>query len=297
MATGPTPESAAAPADDPTGGASPPSPRPRCPEHPPPGWRVDIDDGWWEFDPDHEKYPFKPGNRSTRDDYRNLDADPTTTAQVEHLRRFRKILQSVCGDFLRDFHGGRIDKAGYNGLVEKVYGGLRVSTLNAAARCGTRIAPHDVVLRYLIERAGVPGGMGLAPPGPVQVRFNPATGYFHIRFSEASTDERGKLISPLIADLQDACGYPKPRGGANTRKQNEAKKQLMRTAAKLAAWDECRHSDIAVLLGVSEDTASRYVNEGGAILDQELSKDWRTQPPPNLTKRAHRRGARGGASR
>jgi len=266
------------------------------------GW-LDLGDGFLRPDPESVLYPT-PQQRHEKGTRKRLDADPRIQEEVHTLEeRFRPINARILEARLASNESGTWDSRDFDRLWDEEMPKARALLRETAQRCAaTKVAPGHACLNYLIEKtldAEVADHLADRLE-PVLLRANASPddryvvvrpGEFFMRFTNASTRERGEAIRRLITNLQAAWGYPKNEGGQPDKRDNPGKAEQAKAAAKLHHWAGWSYDDIATFFGWtgSQDTVRelvrRRVRAGEKLLGDKkggIGPGWEVRPPERL---------------
>ncbi len=286
----------------------------------PPGWR-DPGTGWLRLDPEHPSYPNsqKRHEKGTR---KRLKTNPKIIATIETLQeRF----QPIMADYLRlrrtdRCHGRERPNPAALHYLSNVLPHIEDQLSAAAESCaGPNTAPLHVCLYYLIEQTLLPeiADHLTNPLEPVFLRANASPqaeyviinpGEMVMRFTGATTRERGEALSSAITQLQTAWGYAQADTGG--RPAGPVDEDQAMTVAKLHHWENWPHRKIAAFLGWLRDDEDwydekvqrriemrvrRWLRIGESLLDAETDRTgtaWR-KPPRHMAPLARSRRLRG----
>ncbi len=279
----------------------------------PNGWR-DIGNGLLRLDPTHPSYPSaqKRHEKGTR---KRLAANPKVTEMAKVLQeRFLPIANTY----------RRIQRE-RNKLAATCYASdcmtyISDELIAAAESCaGPGTASVPVCRDYLAEVTVLPEiAVHLIDPlEPVFLRANASPhpdylivnpGDIVMRFTGATTRERGETLSGPISELQSAWGYAQADTGG--RPAGPADEDQAMTIAKLHHWESWSHRKIAAFLGWLRDDEDwsdekvrrrieqrirRYLRQGESLLDAEADQTgtpWR-KPPRHMAPLERSRRSRG----
>ncbi|MDP9473502.1 MAG: hypothetical protein M3Q71_23040 [Chloroflexota bacterium] len=278
----------------------------------PPGW-LDPGNGLLRLDPEHPSYPNSQ-KRHEKGSRKRLKTNPKIIAAIETLQ---EQFQPITADYLRvrrtyrDNGWERTEQATLRSLSNALpY--ISDELIAAAEACaGPDTAPVHVCRDYLLEQTLLPeiADRLTDPLEPVFLRANASPhaeyliinpGEIVMRFTGATTRERGEALSGPITKLQAAWGYSHAdTGGRPSWRDDPIAQEQRRTAAKLAYWADFTDQMVAEFFGwIDASTpqekarhqvkkAGQYVSDGVTLLKEERGGHWRTPEnvPPHMKKR------------